>query len=113
MNYTVSKYVSVSNLTLDLWLDYVKPAIAMHGINFVRFDDRGAAIADETIADEISHCMTVACFNANRSHANHDENVRAEAVQMLYQLLVSVKYRAATSDAMLDLHAAMVSALTA
>ena len=111
MNCTVYKFVSVSNLTLDLWLDYVKPAL--HETDIVSFDDRGACMAEETIADEITHCMTVACFNANRSHTNHNDNIRAEAVQMLYQLAVSCKYRKATSDAMLDLHASLVKVLTA
>ena len=94
------KYISVSNLTLSLWCDYVKPAF-------------GADMADDAIADEISHCMTVACFNVNHAIEGHDNYVRAEAIQMLYQLAVSIKYRHATADTMLDLHANLVKILTA
>lgn len=89
------KYISVSNLTLDLWLNYVKPAY-------------GSDTAPEDVADEISHCMTVACFNA---HQGGRYQTIEEALQMLYQLAVSAKYRKATSDAMLTLAASMVRTL--
>ena len=94
------KYVSVSNLTLSLWLDYVKPAF-------------GSDTAPANIADEISHCMTTACFNVNHAIEGHENYTRAEAIELLYQLAVSIKYRHATSDAMLDLHAGLVKVLTA
>jgi len=102
MNYTCTTYVHTSNLTLTLFLHYVEPALIASGI--AKADNRGAVMAEEAIAREVEHCMTVACFNA--------DTIKAEPVEMLYQLAVSVKYRAATSDAMLSLHAAMVKILT-
>ena len=94
-----SKHITVSNLTLDLWLDYVKPAL-------------GSDTAPAEIADEISHCMTAACFNTEYKGNNHDENVRREALQMLYQIAVSIKYREFKGE-MLMLHNHMVQLLNA
>ena len=92
------KYITVTNLTLDLWLDYVKPAF-------------GDDVAPEKLADEITHCMTVACFNADRSSSDHAVNVRNEAVQMLYQMTVSAAYRHETKQGIIDLAAAMTKLL--
>ena len=76
------QYVSVSNLTLDLWLDYVKPLTS---------DGKLPAPA----AEELTHCMTTACFNAHQR-----EGERGEVQWLLYNLSVSIKYRAATASAM-------------
>lgn len=89
------KHVKVSNLTLSLWLDYVRPAL-------------GKDTAPANVADEIEHCMTIACFNA---HYRDRYASRAEAIQLLYQLTVSVAYRPETRDAMIDLSANLTSAL--
>lgn len=90
----MKKSVSVSNLTLDMWLDCVRPALkAADMLEKVPARDDWheytAEVIDETTAEEIAHCMTVACFNA---HQAGKYSVADEAAQMLYQLDVSIEY---------------------
>lgn len=86
-------FVNVSNLTTDLWTEFVVPAL----------NDLTAVPA---VADELEHCMTVACFNA---HQGGKYATIEEAKQMLYQMDVSIKYRPATAENMATIRAAMVA----
>lgn len=93
--HTMKKSISVSNLTLDLWLDYVRPAARAAGIleEVPARDDwheYTAEVIDEAAADEIAHCMYCACMNSHIG--NGDYTSEGEARQMLYQLEVSMKY---------------------
>lgn len=91
----MKKPVTVTNLTLDLWLDFVRPAARAAGIiEDIPACDNGreytAEMTEENAAEEIAHCMYCACLNANLSHG--DYTAEGEARQMLYQLEVSAKY---------------------
>lgn len=97
-NYNGKQPVTVSNLTLDLWLNYVRPVLReANMLEEVPMKDDWheftGEVTDSALADELEHCMTVACFNAHQSG-------REEAVQLLYQLSVSIQYRPATAAAM-------------
>lgn len=85
------KHVTVRNLTLNLWLDFVKCAV-------------GSDIVDERLADEIDHCMTAACFN---SHQTGKYAAIDEAAQTVYQMDVSIKYRKETAEQMKIIRAAL------
>lgn len=98
---TMKKSVSVSNLTLSLWLHFVRPVLRDLGMmeEVPEKDDRHeytAEVIDEAVADDLEHCMTVACFNA---HGKGKYSTVEEAAQMVYQLEVSVKYRKNVADA--------------
>lgn len=105
----MKKSVSVSNLTLDLWLDYVRPVLRDAGMleEVPAKDDwheYTAEVIDEATADEITHCMTVACFNA------HDAGKYAtieEAAQLVYQMEVSAMYRKETAEVIATVRAAL------
>ena len=92
----MKKPITVSNLTLNLWLKYVKPAALAAGImeEVPAHDDTwGDYIilhTEEAAADEIAHCMYCACMNSHIAHGDYTSE--AEARQMLYQLEVSMKY---------------------
>lgn len=92
----MKKSISVSNLTLDLYLHHVRPAAIKAGIleDAVTEEGRPYHIADEAIAKEIEDAMRCACFNAGYDgvERTHEEYIVHEAEQMLYQLDVSVKY---------------------
>lgn len=94
--------VTVSNLTLSLWLDFVRPALrSLNMLEEVPAKDDTheytAEVIEEATAEELTHCMTVACFNA---HGNGKYATLEEAAQMVYQLEVSIKYRPATAEAL-------------
>ena len=96
----MKKPVTVSNLTLNLWLDYVRPALqAISMLEEVPSKDDWheytAEVIDEATANEITHCMTTACFNA---HGAGKYSTMEEAAQMIYQLEVSAKYRHDTAE---------------
>lgn len=98
----MKKSVTVSNLTLSLWLDYVRPVLRGLGLleDVPAKDDwheYTAEVIEETVADELEHCMTVACFNA---HGQWKYTTLEEAAQTVYQMEVSVKYRKGTADTM-------------
>lgn len=98
----MKKCVSVSNLTLNLWLDFVRPALrAANMLEEVPAKDEWheftAEVIEEATAEEIAHCMTVACFNA---HGDDEFASIEEAKQMVYQLEVSIKYRPATAESL-------------
>ena len=103
----MKKSISVSNLTLDLYLDYVRPAAIAAGIIelTVTEDGKQVYVTDTATADEIAHCMYCACMCAGNDgiERTHEEYVRHEAERMIGQLEVSIKY---------DLHNT-VSTLTA
>lgn len=91
----MKKPITVTNLTLSLYLKYIKPAARAAGIvETVRtrneYHEYNADVIEETAADEIEHCMYCACLNAHLSHG--DYTAEGEARQMLYQLEVSAKY---------------------
>ena len=97
----MKKSVTVSNLTLSLWLHFVRPVLrSMNMLEEVPAKDDWheytAEVIDEATADEITHCMTVACFNA---HGKGKYATIEEAAQTVYQMEVSATYRKATSDA--------------
>lgn len=96
----MKKSVSVSNLTLDLWLDFVRPVLRNAGMMEEvpardNWHEYTAEVIDEAVADELTHCMTVACFN---SHGAGKYSTIEEAAQMVCQMEVSAKYRQATSE---------------
>lgn len=88
--------IRVSNLTLDLYLTYVRPAALKAGIleDATTEDGKPYHITDEAIAAEIESDMRCACFNAGNDgiERTHEEYIRHEADEMLYQLDVSIKY---------------------
>lgn len=92
----MKKSISVSNLTLDLYLNHVRPAAIKAGIleDAVTEEGRPYHIADEAIAKEIEDDMRCACFNAGYDgvERTHEEYIAHEAEQMLYQIEVSVRY---------------------
>lgn len=105
----MKKSVSVSNLTLDLWLDYVRPVLRDAGMleEVPAKDDwheYTAEVIDEATADEITHCMTVACFNA---HGAGKYATIEEAAQLVYQMEVSAKYRKETAEVIATIRAAL------
>lgn len=98
---TMKKSITVSNLTLSLWLEFVRPVLrTMNMLEEVPAKDNWheytAEVIDEATADEITHCMTVACFNA---HGKGKYATIEEAAQTVYQMEVSATYRKTTSDA--------------
>lgn len=92
----MKKSITVSNLTLSLYLDYVRPAAIKAGLleDAVTEDGKPYHITDEAIAKEIESDMRCACFNAGNDgiQRTHEEYIAHEAEQMLYQLDVSLKY---------------------
>lgn len=110
----MKKFISVSNLTLDLWLQYVGPAARAAGIleEVPARDDwheYTAEVIDEAAADEIAHCMYCACIGSHIEDGDYtSEN---EARRMLYQLEVSMKYRAEIAEVLSLLYNALSSAL--
>ena len=112
----MKKPISVSNLTLNLWLDYVRPAAIAAGIIDLTATEDGKQIyvTDTATADEIAHCMYCACMCAGNDgiERTHEEYIRHEAERMIGQLEVSIKYdlhnTVATLTALLD---AMTAAL--
>lgn len=114
-NTTNKKSISVSNLTLDLYLNYVRPASIRAGIleDAITEEGRPYHITEEAIANEIESCMRCACFNAGYDGVKrtHDEYIVHEAEQMLYQLDVSVKYckDEKTVEAVQNLHDEMTA----
>ena len=107
----MKKSVSVSNLTMHLWLDFVRPALrAVNMLEEVPAKDEWheftAEMIEEATAEEIAHCMTVACFNAQ---GNDEFASIEEAKQMVYQLEVSIKYRPATAESLATLREALAA----
>lgn len=92
----MKKSISVSNLTLDLYLNHVRPAAIRAGIldDAITEEGRPYHIAEEAIANEIESCMRCACFNAGNDgvQRTHEEYIAHEAEQMLYQIEVSIRY---------------------
>lgn len=92
----MKKSITVSNLTLSLYLDYVRPAAIKAGLleDAITEDGKPYHITDEAIAKEIESDMRCACFNAGNDgiQRTHEEYIAHEAEQMLYQLDVSLKY---------------------
>lgn len=108
---TMKKSISVSNLTLDLWLDFVRPAL--QSVNMLdevpakdEWHEYTAEVIDAETAKEITHCMTVACFNA---HAANEFISIEEAKQMLYQIDVSIEYRTDTREDLQTLREALAA----
>ena len=110
----MKKSISVSNLTLDLWLEYVGPAARAAGIleEVPARDDwheYTAEVIDEAAANEIAHCMYCACIGSHIEDGDYtSEN---EARRMLYQLEVSMKYSANTAEVITLLYNALSAAL--
>ena len=92
----MKKSISVSNLTLDLYLKYVRPAAIKAGLmeDAVTEDGHPYHITEEALAAEIESDMRCACFNAGYDgvQRTHEEYIAHEAEQMLYQIDVSIKY---------------------
>lgn len=115
----MKKPISVSNLTLDLYLDYVRPAAIAAGIleEVPARDDwheYTALHTDAAAADEIAHCMYCACMCAGNDgiERTHEEYIRHEAERMIGQLEVSIKYDLHNvADTLTALLAAMTEAL--
>ena len=117
------KSISVSNLTLDLWLDYIRPALRAADMleEVPALDDWHeftAEVIDGTAAYEIASCMTRACMGAGMDgiERSHEEYIRHEAERMVYQLEVSIKYDqngiAATLTALLAALTAILNTTT-
>jgi len=112
----MKKSISVSNLTLGLWLDYVRPALRAADLlkEVPARDDWHeftAEVIEETAADEIAHCMYCACIGIGDGvERTHEEYIRHEAERMVYQLEVSIKY---DLRHVADTLAALLAALTA
>ena len=110
---TTKKSIPVSNLTLDLYLDYVKPAAIKAGLleEVPAKDDwheYTALYTDAAVADDIAHCMYCACMGQSYHDLTHEEIVRAEAERMLYQLDVTAEFDLHhTKDAVVALRAAL------
>ena len=112
----MKKPIRVSNLTLDLYLDYVRPAAIAAGIIELNATEDGNQIyvTDTDTADEIMHCMWCACMCAGNDgiERTHEGYIRHEAERMIGQLEVSIKFdlhnTAATLTALMD---AMTAAL--
>jgi hypothetical protein len=112
----MKKPISVSNLTLDLYLDYVRPAAIAAGIIELTATEDGKQIyvTDTATADEITHCMWCACMCAGNDgiERTHEEYIRHEAERMIGDLEVSIKFdlhnTVATLTALMD---AMTAAL--
>ena len=110
----MKKSISVSNLTLDLWLEYVGPAARAAGIleEVPARDDwheYTAEVIDEAAANEIAHCMYCACIGSHIEDGDYtSEN---EARRMLYQLEVSMKYSTNTAEVIDLLYNAQSAAL--
>ena len=115
----MKKSISVSNLTLDLYLTYVRPAAIAAGIleEVPARDDwheYTALHTDAAAADEIAHCMYCACMCAGNDgiERTHEEYIRHEAERMIGQLEVSIKYDLHNvADTLTALLAAMTEAL--
>ena len=110
----MKKTIRVSNLTLDLYLDYVLPAAIKAGIvEEISINGGKDHVAEESIAAEIESDMRTACFNAGYDgiERNHEEYIAHEAEQMLYQIEVSLKYckDSKTVDALRALRDAMTT----
>jgi len=109
----MKKSIRVSNLTLDLYLDYVRPSAIKTGILEDAVTEEGLPyhVTDEAIAKEIEDDMRFACFNAGYDGVKrtHEEYIIHEAEQMLYQIEVSIKYCKddKTIEALSALHDAM------
>ena len=92
----MKKSITVSNLTLSLYLDYVRPAAIKAGLleDAITEDGKPYHITDEALAKEIESDMRCACFNAGNDgiQRTHEEYIAHEAEQMLYQIDVSIKY---------------------
>ena len=116
---TTKKSIPVSNLTLSLWLGYVKQAAIDAGIvEEVKMNDPvwGEHIelhTDEVVADEVAHCMYCACIGQTYAGKTEQEIIKSEAEGMLYQLEVSAKYDLHhTAEAIKALRAALADLLT-
>lgn len=116
---TTKKSISVSSLTLSLWLGYVKQAAIDAGIvEEVKMNDPvyGEHIelhTDEVVADEVAHCMYCACIGQTYAGKTEQEIIKSEAEGMLYQLEVSAKYDLHhTAEAIKALRAALADLLT-
>lgn len=115
---TTKKSIPVSNLTLSLWLGYVKQAAIDAGIvEEVKMTDPvwGEHIelhTDEAVADDVAHCMYCACMGQSYHDLTHEEIVLAEAERMLYQLDVTAEFDLHhTKDAIVALRAALAEIL--
>ena len=111
---TTKKPIRVSNLTLSLYLDYVKPAAVKAGIveeitwNDEDFGQLKELVTDPAVADDIDHCMYCSCMQQDYTNRTHEEIVRGEAENMLYQLDVTAEFdRHHTKDAVVALRAAL------
>ena len=111
---TTKKSIPVSNLTLDLYLDYVKPAATKAGLleevaaHDESWGDYTALHTDAAVADDIAHCMYCSCMGQSYHDLTHEEIVRAEAERMLYQLDVTAEFDLHhTKDAVEALRAAL------
>lgn len=115
---TTKKSISVSNLTLDLYLDYVKPAAIKAGLleevaaHDESWGDYTALHTDAAFADDVAHCMYCSCMQQDYSNRTHEEIIRGEAENMLYQLEVTAKYDLHnTKDAVEAMRAALAEML--
>ena len=115
---TTKKSVPVSNLTLDLYIDYVKPAAIKAGLleevaaHDESWGDYTALHTDAAVADDIAHCMYCSCMVQSYHDLTHEEIIRGEAENMLYQLEVTAKYDLRnTKDAVVALRAALAEML--
>ncbi len=105
----MKKPVTVSNLTLSLWLDFVRPVLrSLNMLEEVPAKDDTheytAEVIEEATAEEITHCMTVSCFNA---HGNGKYATLEEAAQMVYQMEVSIEYRPAIAETLATIRNAL------
>ena len=115
---TTKKSIPVSNLTLDLYIDYVKPAAIKAGLleevaaHDESWGDYTALHTDAAVADDIAHCMYCSCMGQSYHDLTHEEIIRGEAENMLYQLEVTAKYDLRnTKDAVEALRAALAEML--
>lgn len=115
---TTKKSISVSNLTLSLWLGYVKQAVIDAGIveeskmNDPVWGEHIELHTDEAVADDVAHCMYCACIGQTYADKTEQEIIKAEAENMLYQLEVTARHDMHnTADSINALRAALAEIL--
>lgn len=106
------KSISISNLTLDLYAEYVKPACLVAGImELVENDSYTRELVDAAAAVAIERCMTEACFDAN---CTENDTVFDQAEEMLKALGRAIEVnRYGAGETLAKLREALEKALNA
>lgn len=109
----MKKHITASNLTLDLYLDYVRPAAIAAGILDAApaYDpncgEYTAYTADPITADEIAHYMTSACHDAHLDR--HDYTTEGEARAMIDAMQTAGEINGFMAPMLTALHDAIIA----